>query len=52
VQRTWKDAPTYVQVTPTYETTIWVTGVSANGFEIHVSTPAPAGQEVYWSAMW
>ncbi|HNT30362.1 MAG TPA: hypothetical protein PKL83_05415, partial [bacterium] len=52
VSRTWKEQPNHIQVTPTYETNVWVTDLSADGFVIHVSRPAAGGQEVYWDAMW
>ena len=41
-------APSRFDITPTWNTTVWVSGISTTGFTINFGTPVPAGsQRVY-----
>lgn len=52
ISKTWASSPTSVVVTPTYNTSVWVTDISQNGFTINVSTPSESTQKLYWWAVW
>lgn len=52
VERTWEKVPATVNLTPSYDTTAYVTDLTAKGFTIHVGTPPKKKESVYWQAWW
>ncbi|MBI3343171.1 hypothetical protein HY032_03365, partial [Candidatus Gottesmanbacteria bacterium] len=52
VERVWGKVPSSVNVTPSYDTTTFVTDLTATGFTIHVGTPPKKKEELYWQAWW
>ena len=52
ISRTWETPPTSVIVTPSYNTTSWVTDISQNGFTINVATDPDSPQKLFFWAVW
>jgi len=52
IERVWKEVPESVVVTPSYETSVWVTNKSETGFEIHLGTPAVREETIDWMVVW
>ncbi len=47
----WDSAPAVVNLTPSYNTNVWVTDITKSGFTIHVEK-VNVDQRVYWWAIW
>ncbi|MBU4381322.1 tail fiber domain-containing protein, partial [Candidatus Parcubacteria bacterium] len=52
ISKTWDTPPTTITVTPSYETTVWVEGITKDGFTIKLGTAPTAEQKLYWIAVW
>ena len=52
ISRTWETPPTSVIVTPSYNTTSWVTDISQNGFTINVAIAPDTPQKLFFWAVW
>lgn len=50
--KNWAQKPTTVNITPSFETTVWVENLSENGFKIKVSQPSTKDEKIYWVAVW
>ena len=52
VQMNWETSPKVIQITPTWNTSFWITDLNEHGFTVHVNTPATEIKEIYWVAIW
>jgi DNA-binding transcriptional MerR regulator len=52
ISKSWASPPSSVVVTPTYNTSVWVTDITQNGFTINVGTATESAQKLYWWAVW
>ncbi|HEX6977337.1 MAG TPA: MerR family DNA-binding transcriptional regulator [Patescibacteria group bacterium] len=52
VARTWDTAPSGVTVNADYDTYVWVTDITKDGFMMHVKNIAPTDSKLYWTAIW
>jgi hypothetical protein len=54
VIRDWEEtgSPVSVTATPSWNTTVWVTDITENGFTINFGTAPEEEQKVYWQALW
>jgi len=48
----WKEPPVSVTATPSWNTTVWVTDLTKEGFVVHFGTPPTESQKLYWVAIW
>ncbi len=52
VDQTWDKIPAAVNLTPNFNTKVWVTDIEENGFVINIDTDPSEGNKVYWWAIW
>ncbi len=50
--QSWSSVPVSIIVTPSFETTAWVEGLSKDGFTLRVSPAPTSAQKIYWQALW
>lgn len=48
----WDKIPVSITVTPSYNTSIWITDKSTSGFSINVDRPSIVDQPIDWLAIW
>ncbi len=48
----WDNAPSTIQVTPSYKSQVWVTNITQDGFTINVSSTPTTDANLYWTAIW
>ncbi len=51
IATTWDKQPKTINLTPTWETTAWITDLDETGFTIHVSPSPTTEKQVYWLAI-
>lgn len=52
VTKAWNKKPGSIILTPSFDSKVWVTDVSATGFTVHVDQSADADRTVNWIAFW
>lgn len=52
VVKSWDQIPAVVNLTPNYNTKVWVTEINSTGFTVNVDIVAPTSNKVYWWAIW
>jgi len=52
VEKEWPSSPAVVNITPTWNTNVWVTDISEGGFNINVNQAPGEDKEVFWFAIW
>ena len=52
VERDWEGTPASITITPSYNTTAWVTDKSESGFTIRVDKAPAENQSFDWLAVW
>ena len=51
-EATWNQQPVTINVTPTYNTNLWVEDISEEGFTIKVAETSEIDQEIFYMAIW
>lgn len=49
---TWETAPATVNLTPTWNTNVWIKDLSESGFTVNVSQPPAENSRLFWLAIW
>jgi len=52
VTRNWQEIPVTVNLTPSFNTKVWVTEITKDGFTINSSASPTQEEKVYWLAIW
>jgi len=52
VEKEWEQEPVTINLTPSYNTTVWVTEIDNSGFTINVANYPDKQEKIYWLAIW
>ncbi len=54
VEKEWEESPVSINLTPSWDTNVWVTELNKNGFVINFSKLPENAEEkqIYWTAIW
>lgn len=52
VGKSWTESPDSVLVSPSYDTKVWVTDISKDGFMVHVDTIPIKEEKISWYGIW
>lgn len=48
----WQEAPVAITANASYDSYVWITDITTDGFIIHIKNPPSTAQKIYWQAMW
>ena len=52
VAKLWEIAPVSITLTPSFNTKVWITDLTKDGFTINSSASPTKEEKVYWLAIW
>jgi excisionase family DNA binding protein len=52
VERTWESSPVSVQATPSFDSRVWITDITKEGFTLNLSEAPAIDEAIYWWAIW